>query len=902
MVENGLIDRKSAETQIVFETVYQTHFESRDGAADLFDKMMRAFSVTLSDLAKDSVIFALTQASHKEISTRLDHVDQALRSHAPSGNENICTAEEYQAAVLKIARALQQSYKTVRVETNRGPRDVEINKIYVPPKLSIRQTKESQSRLERMLDAIRTTTKEGRRINEYSMRQESHNYSILDYAELTDSFKRIVVLGDPGGGKSTLCQKICYDMAKNTALAVQFKENSYIPIGLQRLPIRVILRKYEQARATTPQLDILTYIARDVVNYANEDEFEIKRHIKQSLIEGHVVLAFDGLDEILDTSMRQEYVDLVDAFCNQFPLCPVIVTSRFVGYDDAPLPKDFEEVVLQRFDDDEVKSYLTKFMRVVGSKSQSDALLQAQEFLKQTADSAPDLRRNPLMLGLMGWLFLSSGDVPSNRPEIYKECAILMFERWDQRRGIIADETNDFDRSQLFIKLAAQIYGVPKLAGGVTKEWLEASLENTFVHLYENKARAFRAARDFVRFITGRAWVMTEIGDKIFAFTHQTFLEYFFARFLDDKYDSVTALLKALKPRIVKREWNEVTHLALQLKTHRSIRKQEEALGLLQSFVSASRLPKQQSALMEFGAKALEYLSPPESKVGAFLEVLFTIGFDRAARGEQGSLSFVSLAVVSARERKNFVVDRVGSVLKHAILNGPSVAVQSSASDLLWGREPDIYRRDGRIIRSILLPTDLVARLRKALRQDVLLRADESPFFAGLALSWYGDINLDRIKKFGLLFVANSNILRELEGLNGLAGLTILASGKFVSPRLEPIITEQKAREILELVGLAGAPFVGATPADEESRGYHGTPPPTIWQQCYDALEGNEPAQFGAIISRLVSLPLRHPRIYGGERREWNKLVAREEQLLARMDGPTKVSAALVMKIMNERS
>ena len=54
---------------------------------------------------------------------------------------------------------------------------------------------------------------------------------------------------------------------------------------------------------------------------------------------------------------------------------------------------------------------------------------RAEEFLSaQTSTNAQDLRQNPLLLGLMAWLFYMKGDLLMNRPEIYREFAILIFQ------------------------------------------------------------------------------------------------------------------------------------------------------------------------------------------------------------------------------------------------------------------------------------------------------------------------------------------------------------------------------------------------------------------------------------------------------------------------------------------
>jgi predicted NACHT family NTPase len=225
----------------------------------------------------------------------------------------------------------------------------------------------------------------------------------------------VVVLGDPGGGKSTLCQHLCHDLARQAVASLQ-TESTHLTAQLQKFPLRVILRAYEKARTLEPQLSIYDFIRRDLKNHVTAEDHEIDDALKYLLSSGSAVLAFDGLDEILATAQRREFVDLVNSFCNQFPLCPVMVTSRLVGYDDAPLPAHFDELILEKFDDNEVLSYVKKFMKVVGGHDEKEADNRANNFYKQTTSNAADLRRNPLMLGLMAWLFNMRGDVPSNRP------------------------------------------------------------------------------------------------------------------------------------------------------------------------------------------------------------------------------------------------------------------------------------------------------------------------------------------------------------------------------------------------------------------------------------------------------------------------------------------------------
>ncbi len=606
-----MLDRRSDALLQLFTQAHETIIgKDRGNPQALYDRMMTSFGVSFRELCNDKAIAEFIRIVHTNLGAKVEHLDQAIQ--ALCCNQVNVSFEQIRPVLPKLAKGLQSAYRNIRVETNRGPRQVEISKIYIPPKLRYRDTP---------LNAVRISaaTRELPEVLQKALLSKSGplaklaegQTSQLKYNELKQTFSRVVVLGDPGGGKSTLCQNMCYDLAKQSALVLQSGDAS-VDGQLQKFPFRIILRLFEKARTTEPQLSPFEYLIRDLVAHVGGARSEMETSVRYLLTNGRAVIAFDGLDEILVSAQRRDFVDLVEAFCEQYPLCPVLITSRLVGYDDAPLSNDFEEIVLEHFDREEVSAYMKKFMMVVAAKKAEEALEASRKFLFQTERNAADLRRNPLMLGLMAWIFNSREDVPSNRPEIYRECAILMFERWDSERHINPEIPYDFDRLQLFSHLAALIFESSELRAGVDEGWLQKQIQTYFERIYENRAMAYLASNKLVKFMCGRAWVMSEVGDKTYTFTHQTFLEYFFARHIDDTNDTAERLLNTIIPKIKNREWDVVSHLALQIKTHRNLRKQEEAIKLLRNELQVEQISAEQNAIVSFAARALEYLPGPE--------------------------------------------------------------------------------------------------------------------------------------------------------------------------------------------------------------------------------------------------------------------------------------------------
>jgi hypothetical protein len=477
---------------------------------------------------------------------------------------------------------------------------------------------------------------------------------------------------------------------------------------------------------------------------------------------GSVVLIFDGLDEILDVEPRREIVTFIEQFGDVYAACPVLVTSRFVGSQDAPMSEDFSIFTLTRFDRSEIETFTQRLMKQVGRLKLSEAKTKASQFIRPDS-VGHDLRENPLMLGLMVYIFMYRGDVPSNRPEIYKECATLMFERWDQRRDIFVEIPTDFELLDVFAYLANEIFGSAETEDGVSREWLTDALRRFFEQWYLEKPKAVKVARSLVTFITGRAWVMCEIGPKVFKFTHRTFLEYFFARYLISASESVADLIKSkLLDKMIRSQWDVIVHLALHAVVFRDVGKMNQAADTLLGILRSVTLPpRQELAYISFVARALEYLVLPEPKYQEMVTAVITTAIQLGGHVSVAAADVIDTVIVVTQKRQEVVEPVVHRLLKDE-LKGPFSPTRSFAAYVCSGRHgsfPFVHSRmlrRGHFVRlwkpsfedtSISSYFRPVNAMMKSLNYE---RAIKDVYEARLYIFVYGDRRFQLVKRHGI--------------------------------------------------------------------------------------------------------------------------------------------------------
>jgi predicted NACHT family NTPase len=198
----------------------------------------------------------------------------------------------------------------------------------------------------------------------------------------------IVILGDPGSGKSMLLQYLALNWARTPL-------NNVIS---QPIPLLIELRSYSRDRISGKCKDFLEFCHNgNVICRLNQHQ------LHEQLKAGKVLVMFDGLDEVFDPVQREEVITDIHRFTNDYPKVRVIVTSRIIGYKPQRLrDAQFRHFMLQDLESEQIQDFIYRWHELTFT-DEADKV-RKRERLQQainTSKAIGELAGNPLLLTMM---------------------------------------------------------------------------------------------------------------------------------------------------------------------------------------------------------------------------------------------------------------------------------------------------------------------------------------------------------------------------------------------------------------------------------------------------------------------------------------------------------------------
>jgi NACHT domain len=481
--------------------------------------------------------------------------------------------------------------------------------------------------------------------------------------------RRYVLIGNPGAGKSTFVRHLMYELCSAQPATIA--------------PLLIELKTY-QANKTKPFHQLIA----ERLQYMEQMDVESST-VADLLVLGYGLVVFDGLDEITSLASRRDAVHAIESFCRRFPLARTIVTSRPEGYSGATLDSTiFTAYRLPDFTDDQVDDYVNRWFALTYTPAELGTASPADSFLRDSAVHAHDLRTNPLMLSLLCMVYKYSGYIPENRPRIYEECSELLFERWDSVRHIRPEIEPDTKGRYLVQELAYYFFKHQGGQGGIEERLLLLVLQDYLRrNVISDVEVARRRARDFLNYCAGRAWIISMIGtsprgDRIFAFTHRTFMEYFVACYLVRQNSNVKDFVHSLREYIKEGSSDVIPQIAIQRYEELAADGLDDCLSIL-LFDSTSVTSKVRSHYLPFVMRCVKSMHPSPRT----MEKIFTAACQSYSSSHDESV-FKGLNVSGtdyAPSLKHFILSALGD---SSLSEEMSFAMKAGSIHLLLEQDP----------------------------------------------------------------------------------------------------------------------------------------------------------------------------------------------------------------------
>jgi len=405
--------------------------------------------------------------------------------------------------------------------------------------------------------------------------------------EAAGAVNRLVILGRPGGGKSTLVNHIAGQLARRRrGDANTQKALPGLPSHQKPLPVRIIMRQFAawlpDDRRQTSERTVWDFLKHQLKEMSCEEFFP---SLKRTLDADGGVIFFDGLDEVRETDEVQKRTRLIQAireFARPLTNCRIIITCREYAYrktDAWRLPGSiYPTVELDLFRSEQIRAFTHTWYRKTGPRKgwrDKRCLAEAQNLWQAVTswDHLKELGRYPLLLTLMAQVHGRDGYLPRDRTDLYERAVNLLLSHWENRiiRDIDGSRTVE---PGLVMKLGVRVEVLRNALERVAlaaherqeseeqdrSQCADIAREELRQELAAGLGGSLDRAEEVITYIHHRAGLLHARDNRTFAFPHRTFQEYLTAKGITARADFDDFLCERIQRDLP--WWQEVFLLA----------------------------------------------------------------------------------------------------------------------------------------------------------------------------------------------------------------------------------------------------------------------------------------------------------------------------------------------------
>ena len=523
--------------------------------------------------ALEKAVFASPILAHWRHQLSLDYLREqvaVLRRRAEEA-AGVFSPEKQQAALDQYCESALAAWDIIDLsnlpegDIHMATQKLLLRQLYMPLRIEVEPTKQGEgddetlARLEEERE-IRRHREAGHLLTD-ERDPASREKSRVPVGERLTTSRRLVVLGDPGGGKTTMLRWMATAYLlrhKGEAAFSEVPDTQTLP-NKPWIPVLIRCRDLGEAHLSSCFVDFLT---QHLNKELRPEEAAIMRAvILDRIAKGEALLLVDGLDEITNPRVRMMFCQELERAAARYPDARIVVTSRIVGYRDMPyrMGSGFEHGQISELIREDKDLFARRWVEVTEQHQSTDEKAKrAQELLDalHSSDRIERLTGNPMLLTTLALVKRKVGKLPNKRTKLYAE-AVSVLLNWNPRLYEAIEEDEAIPQLE-YLAYEMCRRGVQRLTDDEVLDLLD-KLRTEYPNI---RAIKHREAQAFLKHLEERSSILIKSGGiwqknsrqekPIWEFRHLTFQEYLAARaLLDGRYpgrDKTKSLAEQVAP------------------------------------------------------------------------------------------------------------------------------------------------------------------------------------------------------------------------------------------------------------------------------------------------------------------------------------------------------------------
>lgn len=373
--------------------------------------------------------------------------------------------------------------------------------------------------------------------------------------QMANQHQYLMVLGEPGMGKSTFLKKTGLDALRGSQKNTLNQHGRYSTeeprdniFAHACLPVFIELKLFKSENTDIEELIVEEFKICGFPKYQETTKIHLEK--------GKLLILLDGLDEV-PSNLMIHVIKKIQDFVDRHPKNRFIVSCRRAAYHFNF--RRFNDVFIADFEDKQIHNFIVNWFYTkpeVGKECWQN--LNSAEY-----EPAKELTHTPLLLTLICLLYDRAGQFPTNRSTLYNRALRVLLEEWAAEKSLPQEQIYrglDTRRKELMLsKIAHDAFRQDLLF--LNRRDIATQIEQLLSQILPEEKSI--DGDKILKSIEMQHGIFVERAMDVYSFSHLTLQEFLTAQYIADDNEKISWLIAN---HLISDHWHEVFLLIAGLK------------------------------------------------------------------------------------------------------------------------------------------------------------------------------------------------------------------------------------------------------------------------------------------------------------------------------------------------